>query len=339
MKEYSVAIVGATGVVGSTLIELLEKRDFPVKDLHLLASERTSGKRYTFRDRYFRVIALDEFNFDDVDIAFFTAGSTVSSLHVPRAIAAGALIIDNTSQFRMKPTVPLVVPEINGEQTIRGIQTRIVANPNCSTIQMVVALKPIYDAVGIERINVATYQSVSGAGTRALEELATQSANVLNASEIEPEVAPVQIAFNVIPQIGAIQDNGYTEEEMKMVQETQKIFDDPTINVNSTCVRVPVFFGHSLALHVETRQKLRIADAKKFLHESPSIELVDSLVDGHYPTPITHAGGKDAVFVGRVREDLSCENGLNLWVVSDNSRKGAALNSLQIAEVLLQHLP
>ena len=339
MKEYSVAIVGATGVVGSILIELLEKRDFPVKDLYLLASERTSGKRYTFRDRYFRVNVLDEFNFDGVDIAFFTAGSTVSALYVPRAIAAGALIIDNTSKFRMEPTVPLVVPEINADQTKRGLQTRIVANPNCSTIQMVVALKPIYDAVGIERINVATYQSVSGAGTRALEELATQSANVLNANEIEPEVAPVQIAFNVIPQIGAIQDNGYTEEEMKMVRETQKIFDDPTINVNSTCVRVPVFFGHSLALHVETRQKLRIADARKFLQESPNIELVDSLVDGHYPTPITHAVGKDAVFVGRVHEDLSCENGLNLWVVSDNSRKGAALNSLQIAEVLLQHLP
>ena len=326
-------------MVGSILIELLEKRDFPVRDLHLLASERSSGKRYTFRDRYIRVRELDEFSFDETDIAFFTAGSTVSARHVPRAIAAGALIIDNTSRFRMEPTIPLVVPEINADRTKQGIQSRIVANPNCSTIQMAVALKPIYDAVGIERINVTTFQSVSGAGTQALKELATQSANVLNAIEIESEVAPVQIAFNVIPQIGAFQDNGYTEEEMKMVEESQKIFDDPCIKVNCTCVRVPVFFGHSLALHIETRQKLQISDARKYLEASPGITLVDSLVDEHYPTPVTHALGTDAVFVGRVREDLSCENGLNLWVVSDNSRKGAALNSIQIAEELLQHLP
>lgn len=338
MKEYSVAIVGATGVVGCLLIELLEQRRFPVKELHLLASERTSGKRFTFQDRFIRVIELHDFNFNGTDFAFFTAGSAVSELHVPRAKAAGAIVIDNTSKFRMEPTIPLVVPEINSEQTEKGVQTRIVANPNCSTIQMVVALKPIYDVVGIKRINVATYQSVSGAGVRAMEELAKQTANVLNAQENTPEVSPVQIGFNVVPHIGAFNNKGYTEEELKIIQETQKIFDDPTIKINPTCVRVPIFFGHSLALHIETRQKLPVDQARELLQAAPGVELVDSHQDGGYPTPVTHAPGQDAVFVGRVREDLTCENGLNLWVVSDNSRKGAALNSVQIAEELLKHL-
>ena len=339
MNKFSVAIVGATGIVGSMLIELLEQRRFAVKELHLLASERSSGKRFPFRNNYSRVQVLENFDFGGTDIAFFTAGSAVSSLFVPRATAAGAIVVDNTSQYRMEPTIPLVVPEINAEQIKRGIQSRIIANPNCSTIQMVVALKPIHDAVGLKRINVSTYQSVSGAGTRALEELAKQTANVLNAKEITTEIAPVQIGFNVIPQIGEFQENGYTQEEMKMVQETQKIFDDPDIKINPTCVRVPVFFGHSLALHIETHQKLLATEAEQLLRVASGIELVDSHTDDGYPTPVTHAPGEDAVFVGRVREDLSCENGLNLWVVSDNSRKGAALNSLQIAEGLVQHLP
>ena len=321
------------------LIELLEQRQFAVKDLHLLASERSSGKRFPFRNHYSRVQALEDFDFSGSDIAFFTAGSAVSSLYVPRATAAGAIVVENTAKFRMEPTIPLVVPEVNEEQIKRGIQTRIIANPNCSTIQMVVALKPIYDAVGIQRINVSTYQSVSGAGARALEELATQTANVLNANEISPKIAPVQIGFNVIPQIGDFHENGYTQEEMKMVQETQKIFDDPDIKINPTCVRVPVFFGHSLALHIETHQKLSATKAEQLLRAASGVKLVDSHIDDAYPTPVTHAPGQDAVFVGRVREDLSCEKGLNLWVVSDNSRKGAALNSLQIAEELVRHLP
>ncbi|MCY3541078.1 MAG: aspartate-semialdehyde dehydrogenase [Gammaproteobacteria bacterium] len=338
MKKFSIAIIGATGVVGGMLIELLEHRRFPVERLHLLASERSSGQRFSFRGSYLRVQALEDFDFTGIDIAFFTAGSEISALYVPRATANGAIVVDNTSKYRLEPNIPLVVPEINAEQAKRGLQTRIVANPNCSTIQMVVALKPIHDAVGIKRITVSTYQSVSGAGARALEELAMQTANVLNAKTITPEVVPIQMAFNVIPQIGEFQENGFSAEEMKMVQETQKIFDDPNIEINPTCVRVPIFFGHSLALHVETQRKIEIADAKRLLTDAPGIELVDLNSDGGYPTPVTHATGQDAVFVGRVRELLSSVNGLNLWVVSDNSRKGAALNSLQIAEELVQHL-
>lgn len=338
MREFSVAIVGATGVVGCALIELLEQRRFPIKELHLLASERSSGKRFSFQGGYIRVQILEEFNFAGTDIAFFTAGSAISALYVPRATANGSIVVDNTSKYRLEPTIPLVVPEINSDQVNRGIQTRIIANPNCSTIQMVVALKPIYDAVGIKRVNVATYQSVSGAGARALEELAKQTANVLNAKEITPEVAPVQMGFNVIPQIGNFQENGYSEEEMKMLHETQKIFGDPSIKINVTCVRVPVFFGHSLVLHIETHKKLQAKEAERLLQTAAGVELVDAHKDVGYPTPVTHAPGHDAVFVGRVREDLSCDNGLNMWLVSDNSRKGAALNSLQIAEELVQHL-
>lgn len=330
--------MGATGVVGGMLIELLEQRRFPVDHLHLLASERSSGQRFSFRGSYLRVQALEDFDFAGIDIAFFTAGSEISALYVPRATASGAIVVDNTSKYRLEPNIPLVVPEINAEQAKRGLQTRIVANPNCSTIQMVVALKPIQEEVGIKRITVSTYQSVSGAGTRALEELAMQTANVLNAKSITPEVAPVQMAFNVIPQIGEFHDNGFSEEEMKMVQETQKIFDDPNMEINPTCVRVPIFFGHSLALHVETRQKILLTDVRRLLSDAPGVELVDSNTDGGYPTPVTHATGQNEVFVGRVREDLSSENGVNLWVVSDNSRKGAALNSLQIAEELVRHL-
>ena len=338
MKEFSVAIVGATGVVGSMLIELLEERRFPVDKLHLLASGRSSGQRYIFCGEYLRVQTLEDFDFVGIDIAFFTAGSEISALHVPRATASGAIVVDNTSKYRLESNIPLVVPEINAEQTKRGLQTRIIANPNCSTIQMVVALNPIHEAVGIKRITVSTYQSVSGAGSRALEELAIQTANVLNSTTVEPEVAPVQIAFNVIPQIGDFQENGYSEEEMKMVQETQKIFDDPNIEINPTCVRVPIFFGHSIALFVETEQKIQIADVTRLLGDAPGVELIESGADGGYPTPVTHATGRDEVFVGRVREDLSSAKGLNMWVVSDNSRKGAALNSLQIAEELVRHL-
>ena len=338
MKTLSTAIVGATGVVGGMLIELLEQRQFPVDHLHLLASERSSGQRFSFRGSYLRVQALEDFDFAGIDIAFFTAGSEISALYVPRATTSGAIVVDNTSKYRLEPNIPLVVPEINAEQAKRGLQTRIVANPNCSTIQMVVALKPIQEEVGIKRITVSTYQSVSGAGSRALEELAMQTANVLNAKSITPEVAPVQMAFNVIPQIGEFHDNGFSEEEMKMVQETQKIFDDPNMEINPTCVRVPIFFGHSLALHVETREKILLADVTRLLSDAPGVELVDSNADGGYPTPVTHATGQNEVFVGRVREDLSSANGLNLWVVSDNSRKGAALNSLQIAEELVRHL-
>ncbi|MCY3884948.1 MAG: aspartate-semialdehyde dehydrogenase [Gammaproteobacteria bacterium] len=335
MEGLNVAIAGATGAVGEVLCELLEQREFPIGSLHLLASSRSAGKRVWFKDHYVRIEELDEFDFSDTQIALFSAGSSVSKEHAPRAAEAGAVVIDNTSQFRNEDAIPLVVPEVNAHRIKIGLDKGIIANPNCSTIQMVVALKPIYDAVGIERINVATYQAVSGAGSRAIRELAVQTANILNAKDFEPEVEPVQIAFNAIPQIADFKENGYTLEEMKMVWETQKIFEDPSIKVNPTCVRIPVFFGHSEAVHIETREKISAADAQELLREDGNVELIDDRIPGGYPTAVLHAAGKDGVYVGRVREDISHDRGLNLWIVSDNVRKGAALNSIQIAENLI----
>lgn len=335
MDALNVAVAGATGAVGEVLCELLEQREFPLGELRLLASSRSAGKRVWFKDHYVRIEELDDFDFSDTQIALFSAGSSVSKKHAPRAAESGAVVIDNTSQFRYDEDIPLVVPEVNSHRIKNGLNHRIIANPNCSTIQMVVALKPIYDAVGIERINVATYQAVSGAGSRAIRELAVQTANILNAKEFEPEVEPVQIAFNAIPQIAEFQENGYTLEEMKMVWETQKIFEDPDIKVNPTCVRIPVFYGHSEAVHIETREKISIQDAQQLLREDEHVELIDEREPGGYPTAVLHAAGKDPVYVGRVREDISHERGLNLWVVSDNVRKGAALNSIQIAENLV----
>ncbi|HBX72557.1 MAG TPA: aspartate-semialdehyde dehydrogenase [Halieaceae bacterium] len=335
-KQYDVAVVGATGAVGETMMSILEERDFPVRTLYPLASARSAGKTVKFRGKSVRVTDLAEFDFSQAQIGLFSAGGSISEEFAPKAAAAGCIVIDNTSHFRRDADIPLIVPEVNLPALAGYTQRNIIANPNCSTIQMLVALKPIYDAVGIERINVCTYQAVSGTGKEAIEELAGQTARLLNGQSIECEVYPKQIAFNVLPHIDTFQDNGYTREEMKMVWETHKIFGDESIQVNPTCVRVPVFFGHSEALHIETRDKISAADARKLLEGAPGITVVDERADGGYPTAVTESAGKDPVFVGRIREDISHPRGLDLWVVSDNVRKGAALNSVQIAEALIR---
>ena len=332
-EKYNIAIVGATGAVGETILEVLEQRKFPVGQLYLLASESSAGKRYRFSGRSILVETLDLFDFSQVDFAFFSAGGDISAEYAPQAAAAGCKVIDNTSHFRYDDDKALVIPEVN-PQALNESDSSIIANPNCSTIQMMVALKPIYDAVGIERINVATYQAVSGTGKTALEELAAQTAQLLNMKKVETKIYPKQIAFNVLPQIDVLMENGYTKEEMKMVWETKKILGDDSIDVNPTAVRVPVFYGHSLALHVETSEKIMVNQAKELLKSAPGIVLLDEMNDEGYPTAVTEASGNDEVYIGRVREDISCENGLDLWVVSDNVRKGAATNSVQIAELL-----
>ena len=333
--SVNVAIAGATGAVGEALLEILEERAFPVDRLFLLASERSAGKRYRFRGRSVVVERLDTFDFEQARIGLFSAGGAVSAEFAPQAAAAGCVVVDNTSHFRYDDDIPLIVPEVNLHRLPEYAQRNIIANPNCSTIQMVVALKPIVDAVGVERINVATYQAVSGAGAGGLRELAGQTANLLNAKPIESTVAPVQIAFNAIPQIGAFQENGYTLEEMKMVWETRKIFEDDSIGVNPTCVRIPVFYGHSEAVHIETRTPITVDEVRALLAAAPGVVLRDEPEPGGYPTAALNGVGNDAVYVGRIRQDPSHPRGLNLWVVSDNVRKGAALNSVQIAEALL----
>lgn len=334
--KYSVAVVGATGLVGEAMISTLEQRKFPLESLHPLASERSAGKKIRCLGREYTVADLDSFDFKGVDIALFSAGGAISERYAPRAAAAGAVVIDNTSHFRMDEDIPLVVPEVNPD-AIEGYRRRgIIANPNCSTIQMVVALAPIHRAVGLARINVATYQAVSGAGRALVEDLAGQTARLLNGKPIEEMTTPKQLAFNVLPQIDVFEDNGYTREEMKMVNETQKIFDDPDILVNPTAVRVPVFFGHSEAVHIETRSPITREQALALLEDAPGVEVLDQRIPGGYPTAVTEAADRDAVFVGRVREDISHPNGLDLWIVADNVRKGAALNSVQIAELFVK---
>ncbi len=335
-ETYDVAVVGVTGAVGEAMMEVLAQRKFPVGTLHALASERSAGKSVMLGNRPCRVANLEDFDFRNVQIALFSAGGSVSAAHAPRAAEAGCVVIDNTSQFRYDDDIPLVVPEVNPHAIADYTNRGIIANPNCSTIQMVVALKPIYDAAGIERINVCTYQAVSGSGRSAVEELADQSARLLNGKPIEPRVYPKQIAFNVLPHIDVFMDNGYTKEEMKMVWETRKIIEDPAIRINPTTARVPVFYGHSEAVHIETRDKLSAADAREILAAAPGVAVLDDRCDGGYPTAATEGAHHDAVFVGRIREDISCENGLDLWVVADNVRKGAALNSVQIAEKLIK---
>ena len=337
-RKFNVAIAGATGAVGQALIEILEERDFPVDQLFLLASERSAGKRLQFRGKSVAVRRLDQFDFAGSQIGLFSAGGALSAEFAPKAAASGCVVIDNTSKFRFEDDVPLVVPEVNAHRIGDYGKRNIIANPNCSTIQMLVALKPIYDAVGIERINVATYQAVSGAGAGGVRELAGQTAKLLNGKPIEAEVMPVQIAFNAVPQIDVFQDNGYTFEEMKMVRETRKLLEDDAIQVNPTCVRIPVFYGHSEAVYIETREPITPERARLLLRNAPGVQLRDDPVPGGYPTAVGEAAGKDPVFVGRIRQDLSRPNGLNLWVVSDNVRKGAALNSVQIAEGLLERL-
>ncbi len=332
---YDVAVVGATGAVGETMISILEEREFPVRNLYALASARSAGKTVLFRGKPVRVTDLAEFDFSQAQIGLFSAGGSISAEFAPRAGAAGCVVVDNTSHFRQEEDIPLVVPEVNLEALAGYSARNIIANPNCSTIQMLVALKPIYDAVGIERINVATYQAVSGTGKEAIEELASQTAHLLNGQEVACEVYPRQIAFNVLPHIDTFQDNGYTREEMKMVWETRKILADPSIQVNPTCVRVPVFYGHSEAVHIETVDKITADEARRLLQQAPGVTVVDEHADGGYPTPVVEAAGRDPVYVGRIREDISHPRGLNLWVVSDNVRKGAALNSIQIAEAMI----
>ena len=336
-KKYDVAIVGATGAVGETMLSILEQRNFPVGEVYALASSRSAGKRIQFKGKHIVIEDLELFDFTKVQIGLFSPGATVSAIHVPRAAKAGCVVIDNTSQFRYDDDIPLVVPEVNSHAIADYKNKGIIDNPNCSTIQMMVALKPIHDAVGVERINVCTYQAVSGTGKAAIEELAKQTADLLNMREVECNAYPKQIAFNVLPHIDIFQDNGYTKEEMKMVWETRKILEDESIQVNPTAVRVPVFYGHSESLHIETKDKINAVTAKKLLEKMPGLIVIDEHVDGGYPTAVTEAAGEDSIFVGRIREDISHPNGLNMWVVSDNVRKGAALNSVQIAETLVKH--
>jgi len=334
MKTIDIAVVGATGAVGSVMIEILEQRGFPVGKLYPLASERSAGKPVVFAGKTHRAADLAMFDFSQADVALFSAGGSTSKEYAPKAAKAGCIVIDNSSEFRYEPDIPLIIPEVNADNIADYQARNIIANPNCSTIQMLVALKPIYDAVGIKRINVATYQSVSGAGRAGISELATQTAALLNAQSGNADVFPKQIAFNVVPHIDVFQENGYTREEMKMVWETQKIFNDQKVMVNPTAVRVPVFYGHSEAIHIETREKLTLEAAKKLLREAPGVVLLEP--DQDYPTPATELNEEDAVYIGRLREDISCKKGLNLWVVSDNIRKGAALNAVQIAEILVE---
>ncbi len=332
-KQFKVAVVGATGAVGEVMLSILAERDFPASDVIALASERSAGMTVAFGNGDLVVQDLATFDPAGVDIALFSAGGATSKEYAPKFAAAGAVVIDNSSTFRYDDDVPLVVSEVNPE-AIRNRPRGIIANPNCSTMQLMVALKPIFDAAGIERINVATYQSVSGAGRSGLEELGVQTGKLLNFQEIEPKKFQAQIAFNLIPHIDDFLDNGYTKEEMKLVWETRKILGDDTIQVNPTAVRVPVFYGHSEAVNVETREKLGADRACELLEAAPGVVVVDERKAGGYPTPVTHASGNDAVYVGRIREDLSHPRGLNLWVVSDNIRKGAALNAVQIAELV-----
>ena len=331
---FDVVVVGATGAVGEAMISILEERDFPVGTLYPLASRRSAGSSIRFRGRRHTVGDLDDFDFSKARIGLFSAGASVSERYVPRAGEAGCVVIDNSSRFRYENDVPLVVPEVNPDAIEGYTRRNVIANPNCSTIQMVVALKPIHEAAGIERINVATYQSVSGTGKEAIEELAGQTAALLNGKPAEAGVYPKQIAFNALPHIDVFMDNGYTKEEMKMVWETRKIMEDDSIRVNATTVRIPVFYGHSEAVHVETREKLGVDEAREILAAAPGVVVMDERTDGGYPTAATESAGADAVFVGRIREDISHPRGLDMWIVSDNLRKGAALNSVQIAEML-----
>ena len=337
MKKYNVAIVGATGAVGEVMLEMLSARGFPVKEVYVLASERSEGKTVMFGSKPLTVTNLASFDFKDADIGLFSAGGDISAEYAPQAAASNCIVIDNTSHFRYENDVPLIIPEVNYCKIKDYKNRNIIANPNCSTIQMLVALKPIYDAVGIKRITVSTYQAVSGSGSGAVNELAKQTAELLNGRKAECEVYPTQIAFNVLPHIDKFLDNGYTKEEMKMNWETVKIFGDEDIKVSATCVRVPVFYGHSEAIQIETSKYISEDEARELLRSANGVTIMDERRDGGYPTAVLEATGEDSVFVGRIRQDLSLSNGLSLWVVSDNLRKGAALNSIQIAEELIKN--
>jgi len=335
-RKFDVAVVGATGAVGEVMLSILEQRGFPIGSVYPLASKRSAGNHISFAGKTHEVGDLAQFDFSKAQIGLFSAGGSVSAEYAPKAAAAGCVVVDNTSHFRNDTDVPLVVPEVNPHAVADYTSRGIIANPNCSTIQMVVALKPIMDAVGIERINVATYQAVSGTGKDAITELTEQSAQLLQGQNPECSVYPKPIAFNALPHIDVFMENGYTREEMKMVWETRKILEDPTIQVNPTAVRVPVFYGHSEAIHLETRDKITEVAARDLLSKAPGVVVLDERRDGGYATAATEGAGEDGVFVSRIREDISHPRGLDMWVVSDNVRKGAALNSVQIAEILIQ---
>lgn len=333
----NIAILGATGLIGRTMLEILEQREFPVDELFLLASGRSAGETLGFRGRRIDVIDAAGFDWSRARLALFSAGSEASGEYAPRATAAGCVVIDNSARFRGDADVPLVVPEVNPGDLAGWAARRIVANPNCSTIQLVMVLKPLHDIAGLERVSVATYQSVSGAGQGAIDALARQTARLLNAQALEPDDHfPVQIAFNLIPHIDEFVDNGHTREEMKIVNETRRILDLPGLRIGATAVRVPVFHGHSEAVGVETRTPMTPDEARQALALAAGVVLVDVPGPGGYPTPATHAARQDGVFVGRVRPDLSTPGGLCLWVVADNVRKGGALNAVQIAEALVK---
>ena len=336
-NAVNVAVVGATGLVGEALCRILAQREFPVGEFFPLASERSVGKRVALGDRHVPVIDLAQFDFSRADVALFSAGASVSKVYAPRAAAAGCVVVDNTSFFRNDPDIPLVVPEVNPDALAEWDTRRIIANPNCSTIQMMVALKPLHDAARIRRIDVATYQSVSGAGRSGIESLAGQAARLLNGRDLELADGEARIAFNAWPHIDEFQDNGYSREEMKMVWESQKILGDATIIVNPTAVRVPVFYGHSEAVSIETERKISATEAHELLRAAAGVEVLDAHAFGGYPTAALEGVDTDAVYVGRVREWLDGGNGLNLWIVADNVRKGAALNTVQIAEILVEN--
>ena len=336
-SQFNVAIVGATGAVGQQMADILAQRNFPLAKVYPLASKRSIGKTISFGDQHIPVEDLETFDFSRVQIALFSAGGSVSAEFALKAASSGCVVVDNSSHFRYDDDVPLIITEVNPQKIADYKNRNIIANPNCSTMQLLVACKPLYDAAGISRINVATYQAVSGAGNLAIQELAEQSSTLLSgtaAEDLQHKVFPTRIAFNAIPHIDAFQDNGYTREEMKMVWETQKIIADDDILVNATAVRIPVFYGHGMAVHLETREKINAEEALLLLSEAAGVCVVNEHSDGGYPTQAEHAAGNDEVFVGRIRNDISHPLGLNLWIVSDNLRKGAALNAVQIAETL-----
>ncbi len=334
-KQYRVAVCGATGAVGNQMIQCLEERDFPIGELRLLASERSRGKTLAYKGSQVPVQVLDENGFKGIDVALFSAGGSTSEKYAPVAAASGAVVVDNSSAWRMDPAVPLVVPEVNPHHIAQYKNKGIIANPNCSTIQMVVVLKPIHDLARIERVVVSTYQAVSGTGQKAIVELQEQMRAWAAGQPLVNKVYPHQIAFNLIPHIDVFRDNGYTKEEMKMVLETQKIMDDPTIKVSATCVRVPVVYGHSEALNIATAKKITPDQVRATLAKAPGVKVVDDPASKLYPMPLD-AAGQDLTLAGRIREDISQERGIDMWISADNIRKGAATNAVQIAEVLIR---
>tara|TARA_Y100000590_G_scaffold394130_1_gene472934 strand:- start:1439 stop:2461 length:1023 start_codon:yes stop_codon:yes gene_type:complete len=336
LKNVRFAVVGATGAVGEVMLEILSDRGVPSENVFPLASNRSLGKQVDFGGEQLDIIDLAKFDFSTVEIGLFSAGADVSEIYAPQAADAGCIVIDNTSRYRYEDDIPLVISEVNPERIAEYKNRGIIANPNCSTMQMLVPLKAIHDAVGISRINVATYQAVSGAGKEMIEDLVNQTSSLLNGKPVSTKGKTKQIAFNAIPHIDNFQENKYTKEEMKMVWETQKILEDSSIMVNPTAVRIPVFYGHSEAVHMETKSKISCNDVIDLMNKTDGVEVIDGVELGAYPTAVSDASGADPVYVGRIREDISHPNGVNLWIVADNIRKGAALNTVQIAEILVR---